>query len=125
VAAAGNDGKATQVWPASYPSVIGVASTNNYYTRSLFSNYGSPLVSLAAPGEGDVTLYPGNHYAQVWGTSFSTPLVSGGAALLVDINDDMNDPKAASALAHARFIGQQLGAGELDLYQACLAVKKD
>ena len=125
VAAAGNDGKATQVWPASYPRVIGVASTNNYYTRSLFSNYGSPLVSLAAPGEANVTVYPGNRYAQVWGTSFSTPLVTGGAALLVNSSGKTNGSQAAEALAKAKFIGQELGAGELDLYQAILSIRKD
>jgi subtilisin family serine protease len=124
VAAAGNDGKATQVWPASYDNVIGVGSTNNSFIRSLFSNFGSPLVSLAAPGEADVTVYPGNHYAQVWGTSFSSPLVAGGAALLVDVDDNTNESKAASALAHAKFIGQELGAGELDLYQAILAIRQ-
>jgi subtilisin family serine protease len=105
--------------------VIVVGSTNNFLVRSLFSNYGSPLVSLAAPGEADVTVYPGKHYAQVWGTSFSTPLVAGGAALLVDLSEKTDEVRAAAALAHAKFIGQQLGAGELDLYQACLAVKRD
>ena len=29
---------------------------------------------------------PNNHYAKVSGTSFSSPLVAGGAALLVDLN---------------------------------------
>jgi thermitase len=125
VAAAGNDGIATQVWPASYSNVIGVASTNNSYVRSLFSNYGTPLVSLAAPGEGDVTVYPGNHYAQVWGTSFSTPLVAGGAALLFDISNKTNEASAEKALSQAMPIGQELGAGELDLYQACLYAKKN
>ena len=81
VAAAGNDGQAIQVWPAAYSTVIGVASTNNSQIRSLFSNFGNALVSLAAPGEGVITTYPKQHYAQVWGTSFSTPMVSGTAAL--------------------------------------------
>jgi len=125
VAAAGNDGMATNLWPASYSNVIGVASTNNAYVRSLFSNYGTPLVSLAAPGEANVTVYPGNHYAQVWGTSFSTPLVAGGAALLVDVNKKINQSGADGALGHAKFIGQELGAGELDLYQAVLSGKKN
>jgi subtilisin family serine protease len=124
VAAAGNDGKATQVWPASYSNVIGVASTNNSLIRSLFSNFGAPLVSLAAPGEADVTVYPGRHYAQVWGTSFSTPLAAGGAALLFDITKRTDGAAAEKALSQAKFIGQELGAGELDLYQACQYAKK-
>src|SRR5262249_16851047 len=43
VAAAGNDGLATNVWPAAYGTVIGVGSTNSSQPviRSTFSNYGS------------------------------------------------------------------------------------
>ena len=124
VAAAGNDGQATQVWPAAYSSVMGIASTNNLKIRSLFSNYGNSLVTLAAPGEGVITLYPREHYAQVWGTSFSAPLVAGAAALLVDMNSRTNEGMAVSNLSHATAIGQELGAGELDLYQAVLAAKR-
>jgi subtilisin family serine protease len=124
VAAAGNDGKATQVWPAAYDTVMGIGSTNNQMIRSLFSNFGTPLVSLAAPGEGDVTVYPGSHYAQVWGTSFSAPLAAGGAALLVDIDKHTDESAANQALSQATFIGQELGAGELDLFRACLSALK-
>lgn len=124
VASAGNDGQAVQVWPAAYSDVIGVASTNNQKIRSLFSNFGDSLVSVAAPGEGVITTYPQEHYAQVWGTSFSAPLVSGGASLLLDVNLRTNEAMAVSDLSHATAIGQQLGAGELDLYQACLAARK-
>jgi subtilisin family serine protease len=123
VASAGNDGQAIQVWPAAYSSVIGVAATNNWDSRSLFSNYGNALVTVAAPGEGVITTYPKQHYAQVWGTSFSAPLVSGAAALLVDVNNQTNQGQAVKDLSHARAIGQELGAGELDLYQACLAAQ--
>ena len=124
VAAAGNDGQATQVWPAAYSSVMGIGSTNNQKIRSLFSNYGNSLVTLAAPGEGVITIYPKEHYAQVWGTSFSAPMVAGAAALLVDINNKTDESMAVSNLSHATIIGQELGAGELDLYQAVLAAKK-
>jgi subtilisin family serine protease len=128
VAAAGNDGEAIQVWPASYSNVIGVAGTNDSLTRSTWSNFGSPLVTLAAPDEGLITTYPMQHYAQVSGTSFSAPQVAGAAALLVDINSKTNQSMAVSELTSgadhlAASLG--LGAGELDLYQACLAAKKN
>ena len=119
VAAAGNDGKPVNLWPASHSGVIGVGSTNNSFIRSLFSNYGDSLVFLAAPGEGNLTVYPGNRYARVWGTSFSTPLAAGGAALLADIYNKLTVNKAEVALRRANFIGQELGAGELDLLQSC------
>jgi hypothetical protein len=122
VAAVGNDGKQNpSVFPAGYLSqVIGVASTNNQDIRSTFSNYGNTLVDVAAPGEGDVTLYPGNNYAEGWGTSFSAPLVAGGAALLVQLGGNhINVAQATQAISQAIPTGQGLGAGELDLFQAC------
>jgi subtilisin family serine protease len=121
VAAAGNDGMATEVWPAAYSKVIGVGSTNGHQIRSLFSNFGNSLVKVAAPGEAVITTYPSGHYAQVWGTSFSASFVAGGAALLVDINGKTNQSAATAELGRAKEIGQELGAGELDLYRACLA----
>ena len=123
VASAGNDGKPNPpIFPAGYLSqVIGVASTNNQNVRSAFSNYGNTLVDVAAPGEGVVTLYPGNNYAEGWGTSFSAPLVAGGAALLVQLGGSrIDEDQANQALSQAIPTGQGLGAGELDLFQACL-----
>jgi subtilisin family serine protease len=126
VASAGNDGQAIQVWPAAYSNVIGVAGTNNFLSPSTWSNFGS-VVTLAAPDEGLITTYPMEHYAQVWGTSFSAPQVSGAAALLVALNNNSNQPlvegeliSGATPLAAA--LG--LGAGELDLFKACKAAKK-
>ena len=104
VASVGNDGKQNpSVFPAGYLSqVIGVASTNNQDIRSTFSNYGNTLVDVAAPGEADVTLYPGNNYAEGWGTSFSAPLVAGGAALLVQLGGNhINEAQAAQAISQA------------------------
>jgi subtilisin family serine protease len=128
VASAGNDGSTTPVWPAAYSNVIGVAGTNNSLSRSTWSNFGSPLVSLAAPDEGLITTYPMQHYAQVSGTSFSAPLVSGGAALLVDLNNKTNQSQADSELessAKPLAAALGLGAGELDLFKACTTAKRD
>ena len=123
IASVGNDGKQNpSVFPAGYHSeVIAVASTNNQNIRSTFSDYGNTLVDVAAPGEGIVTLYPGNNYAEGWGTSFSAPLVAGGAALLVQLGrNHVNVAQAEQAISQAIPTGQGLGAGELDLFQACL-----
>jgi subtilisin family serine protease len=118
VASAGNDGQDVEVYPAAL-NVIGVGSTDDSMRRSSFSNYGSN-VDLAAPGEGDITLYPGGHYAAAWGTSFSAPLVAGSAALLVQIASNTNESQATQALSKATPIGQRLGAGELNALLACL-----
>jgi hypothetical protein len=58
VSSAGNEGTAQLRYPAAYDSVIGVAATTNLDVRSSYSNYGSRLVSLAAPGDGVITTYP-------------------------------------------------------------------
>ncbi len=73
VASAGNSGQETLVYPAALWNVMGVASTNNSAQLSTFSNYGSQLVWIAAPGEGVVTTYPFSTYAACWGTSFQRP----------------------------------------------------
>ena len=81
--------------------------------RSSFSNYG-PIATLAAPGEEVISTYPGNRYAAGWGTSFSTPLVSGAVALLLQLNPQLNQQTAAKALSQADPLANQgLGAGEL------------
>ncbi len=85
VASAGNQARDVATYPASLANVVGVAATDDSDRRSLFSNYGSKVADLAAPGEGILTTYLDDGYAVGWGTSFSTALVSGGVALLLDI----------------------------------------
>ena len=148
VAAAGNSGEQATVYPAALKGVIDVASTSNEDTQSTFSNYGAPPVWLAAPGEGVMTTYPYGTYAAGWGTSFSTPLVTGTTALMVSQYNTQSssgggglslsllgisislgganlpswEPQVAKALAHADNISDpQLGNGRLDTYQAVQA----
>jgi subtilisin family serine protease len=124
VASAGNDGQQTAVYPGALPSVIDVASTSNSDIRSVFTNYGAPPVWMAAPGEGVVTTYPWGTYAAGWGTSFSTPLVAGTAALMLGANGGCDPSEVASALRHAAPISDpQLGYGRLDTYQAVRACR--
>jgi subtilisin family serine protease len=96
VASAGNNGEPIQVYPSALSNVIGVGSTDNYNNRSTFSNYGSPDLELAAPGEGIMAPYPWGTYAAGWGTSFSAPLVTGTAALLLQANGGWCNQQCAS-----------------------------
>src|SRR5712691_7813119 len=121
VSSAGNDGQSTLVYPAAYDNVIGVASTSNSDVRSSFSNYGYNLVWVAAPGEGIITTYPYGSFAAAWGTSFSTPIVSGEAALLVGMQGSATQSQVASTVAKAKLLTSDLHYGRSDHYQAVTA----
>ena len=82
LASAGNSGRSEVVFPAGYRNVMAIGSTSLTDERSTFTNFGDHLVQFAAPGETLITLYPGGRYSAVSGTSFSTALMSGAAALL-------------------------------------------
>jgi hypothetical protein len=119
-ASAGNDGQGPPllVYPAALQNdVMGVASTTDQDTRSSFSNYGNAIVWVAAPGEAIVSTYPYNTYAAGWGTSFSAPFVSGGAALLHNLNAAIGQSGSAAAVAHAVPLDPTWGLnnGRLDL----------
>jgi thermitase len=118
VASAGNMGQQIPVYPAAWNNVIGVASTTNDDRRSSFSNYGSDLVWVAAPGEGVITTYPFGTYAAAWGTSFSAPFISGTIALLMDVQPDLDLSQVKSAAAQAVPLGSDLGHGRLDIVRA-------
>jgi len=124
-AAAGNSGKEILVYPAAYQSlVMGVASVSDSETLSTFSNYGSQIVWVAAPGEGIVTTYPFGTWAAAWGTSFSTPFATGTAALLVNLNPLCGEGLAAQSSAQATYLGSELGNGLLQIPQALQALLK-
>ncbi len=118
VSSVGNSGLETITYPAGFSNVTGVASTSNLDVRSTFSNFGPALAHLAAPGENIVTLYPGGYYAVVSGTSFSAPFVSGGAALMVQVDADVGQEEADHAFSNGKKLTPDLGFGRLNLYQA-------
>jgi subtilisin family serine protease len=122
VAAAGNESTSAPVYPAALnSSVMGIASTTDWDTRSTFSNYGNTDVWIAAPGEYVISTFPGGTYAAASGTSFSSPLVAGSADLLLSANPSLNQASAASAFAHAVKLTPDLNHGRLDVYQAVSA----
>ncbi|MBC3539879.1 S8 family peptidase [Rufibacter sediminis] len=73
-----NDGSQIKTW-------IEVGASSRMLGKDLvgvFSNYGKQTVDLFAPGVNIVSLAPENKYAKMDGTSFSSPVVSGVAALV-------------------------------------------
>jgi subtilisin family serine protease len=121
VAASGNDGQQMLVFPAGYNAVIGVGSTDNQDVKSTFTNFGTNGVFIAAPGEGVITTYPGGNYAAAWGTSFSTPIIAGEAALILQAKPGYKTSDVANAISRAVSV-QQMGHGRADLCTALASV---
>jgi len=89
VAAAGNEGSQSPVYPACYENCIAVAATRQDDTLAPLSNYGD-WVDIAAPGFNIYSTLPDNSYGYKSGTSFASAYVSGLAALLFSVVTDTN-----------------------------------
>ncbi|MED3650658.1 S8 family serine peptidase [Heyndrickxia sporothermodurans] len=87
VAASGNDGRYVN-FPAAYPTVLSVGSTNQKNQVSGFSSSG-PLLDVVAPGEKIITLGTNNRYVEANGTSFAAPIVSGLASFIKSVSPNM------------------------------------
>lgn len=79
VAAAGNSGVSTPMYPAALPEVVSVAATDQADQRYSWSNFG-PWVQVAAPGC-NIAPLRGGGYGNFCGTSSATPVVAGLAGL--------------------------------------------
>ncbi len=97
IASAGNDGKIIEHFPSDYPEVLSVGATtkNGFIAKS--SNYGK-RIDIFAPGYEIVTTTLEGGYKTVSGTSFSSPIVSGIVALLLEINPSLQTSEIKSIL---------------------------
>ena len=91
VAAAGNTGNTTnkELYPASYSTVISVASNEKDGAHSSFSNH-NKYVAVSAPGRGIKTPYKTGGFAVYTGTSFSAPQVAAMAVMAKAMEPSMN-----------------------------------
>lgn len=148
VSAAGNEGAnaVTSQDPANILFVAATTNTNN--ATASFSNFGT-YVDLAAPGDSVATtsttvtcqdanadgvadpgtcVVSGDGYAYVSGTSFSSPIVAGAAALLKAINPAATPADLRAALTStavdlgAAGEDANYGAGLLNLHAAAHAI---
>jgi len=120
IAAAGNEGNDSPIYPAYYENSLAVASIKENDTFAPLSNYGE-WVDVAAPGFKIYSTLPDDSYDYKTGTSFATPYVSGLAALLfnvvTDTNGDgwLNDEVRAAIEAGCQEIGiDGVGSGQID-----------
>lgn len=90
IAAAGNGGEASEStveYPAAYPEVMGIGSTDQKMQVSSFSARGEEI-DLVAPGENIPVAMPWGFYGLNSGTSYAAPHVTAVAALLWAQNKD-------------------------------------
>ncbi len=99
VAAAGNNGSTVPQYPAACDHVLAVASSEPDDSRSWFSSYGS-YVTLFAPGDNIWTTQRdlNNPYGAWSGTSFSSPVVAGVAALVLSVNPTLSNSQILDVL---------------------------
>lgn len=98
VASVGNDGDTTVNYPAAFENVIGVASVDKNNEWSDFSNY-NESVFVSAPGEGLSVLGE----VGLAGTSFSTPQVSGLAAIAKCIDKSITQSDFAELVSKTAY----------------------
>jgi subtilisin family serine protease len=129
IAAAGNTDTEKAVYPAAYPHVIGVAATDRNDGLAKWSNRGD-WVTVAAPGVDIYSTLPNNGFGYKSGTSFSTALVSGEAALLYSRAADMNgNGKVNDEVSNAivsnfdKSGNQDQSVRRINVYKAAMAVQ--
>lgn len=127
VAASGNEASPEPHYPSDYDFVLSVAASNSFDQRADFSNYGYN-VDLSAPGANILTTDINGGYTTINGTSFSSPIVAGAAALVKAKYPDFAGVQVGELLritADQTFLNSltseykdKMGRGRLDTYAA-------
>ncbi len=126
IASAGNWGAdRPQEFPARSSHAIAIASCDANAQPATFTSY-ARYVQLSAPGVGVRSAFPGGGWRLWSGTSMSAPLVSGAAAVVLDLHPTWSTTQVMSRLASTsrtlqnvpNSMRDQLGAGMLDLAAA-------
>jgi subtilisin family serine protease len=111
-ACAHNYNTSTPYYPAACQNVIAVSATTSSDTRASFSNYGD-WVDISAPGASILTTNRGGSYGSWSGTSFSSPIAAGVAALVLSANSSLTNDQVVEILTQN---ADDLGATGVDVY---------
>lgn len=131
VAGAGNDNTDNEFFPAAYEGVIAVGSIDQGGGKSGFSNYGS-WIDLVAPGVVYSTAAGNDEsYNISGGTSFSSPIVAGLAALVKAYNPELTASDIVTCLTSSAFnvdavnpqYTGEMGFGRVDAFEALVCAE--
>lgn len=118
----GDDNDITPVFPSTFQegNIISVAASDRNDQPTIFSNYGSTSVDLAAPGFSITSCLPNNQYGILSGTSMATPQVTGTCALLWQLFPTKTNIEIKDAVINATDIipvwsGKTLSKGRLNI----------
>lgn len=127
-ASAMNNSNSDPNYPAACNHVVAVGATDSTDKLATFSNYGS-WVTLSAPGTNILTTMNGGGYGYWNGTSFSSPIVAGVAALMLAANPALTSAQVVSILEQtADDLGDPgydatFGWGRVNAYRAVMAAR--
>jgi subtilisin family serine protease len=96
-AAAMNNSVATPYYPAACTHAVAVSATDANDHLASFSNFGN-WITLAAPGTDILTTMNGGGYGFWNGTSFSSPIAAGVAALVLALKPSLTNQELLSVL---------------------------
>jgi subtilisin family serine protease len=136
---------ANAVYPASLSSVIGVGASTDWDYKSDYSQYGTGLDFVAPSGGGNIDFwttdrtgsagYDTGDYVTVQGTSFSSPLAAGVAALMLSRNPNLtatqvrffmqDTAEEVGSVSYPGGVNQFYGHGRINAHQAVLAAGVD
>jgi subtilisin family serine protease len=97
VAAAANASTNTPYYPAALPNVIAVSAVDQNDNLASFSNYGN-WITVSAPGVSVYTTANGGGYLYGSGTSVSSPIVAGLAALVFSANPNLTNAQVVNLI---------------------------
>ncbi len=126
IAAASNYSTDTPYYPAACANVVAASATTSSDTFASFSNYGT-WVDISAPGASILTTSRGGGYGSWSGTSFSSPITAGVAALILSANPSLTNAQVVDILTqNADDLGstgfdKYFGYGRVNAFQSILA----